>query len=114
VSQPVVSDYERGGLRLHGELILRVAEILDVSANELLGWTRKQRRRNAARNLNWKSKWPPSPPCRARNNGSFWLWSKPSSHSTPRSEKSPHGAELTFLRSVLTLVSARPAMDLTK
>jgi transcriptional regulator with XRE-family HTH domain len=29
VSQPVVSDYERGGLRLHGEL--------DVSANELLG-----------------------------------------------------------------------------
>ena len=37
VSQPVVSDYERGGLRLHGELILRVAEILDVSANELLG-----------------------------------------------------------------------------
>ncbi|MCA1600087.1 MAG: helix-turn-helix domain-containing protein [Acidobacteria bacterium] len=37
VSQPVVSDYERGGLRLHGELILKVAEILDVSANELLG-----------------------------------------------------------------------------
>lgn len=37
VSQPVVSDYERGGLRLHGELILKVAEILEVSANELLG-----------------------------------------------------------------------------
>ena len=37
VSQPVVSDYERGGLRLHAELILKVAEILDVSANELLG-----------------------------------------------------------------------------
>ena len=37
VSQPVVSDYERGGLRLHGELILKVAEILDLSANELLG-----------------------------------------------------------------------------
>jgi hypothetical protein len=31
-------DPERGGgLRLHGELILKVAEILDVSANELLG-----------------------------------------------------------------------------
>jgi transcriptional regulator with XRE-family HTH domain len=37
VSQPVVSDYERGSLRLHGELILKVAEILDVSADELLG-----------------------------------------------------------------------------
>ena len=34
VSQPVVSDYERGGLRLLAELILKVAEILDVSANE--------------------------------------------------------------------------------
>ena len=37
VSQPVVSDYERGELRLHGELIVRVAGILDVSADELLG-----------------------------------------------------------------------------
>lgn len=37
VSQPVVSDYERGALRLHGELILKVAEILSVSADELLG-----------------------------------------------------------------------------
>lgn len=37
VSQPVVSDYERGGLRLHGELILKVAEILEVSADQLLG-----------------------------------------------------------------------------
>ncbi|MGH9943549.1 MAG: helix-turn-helix domain-containing protein [Pyrinomonadaceae bacterium] len=37
VSQPVVSDYERGALRLHGELILKVAEILGVSADELLG-----------------------------------------------------------------------------
>lgn len=37
VSQPVVSDYERGASRLHGELILKVAEILNVSADELLG-----------------------------------------------------------------------------
>lgn len=37
VSQSVVSDYERGALRLHGELIVRVAEILSVSADELLG-----------------------------------------------------------------------------
>jgi hypothetical protein len=30
-------NYTRDGLRLHGELILKVAEILEVSANELLG-----------------------------------------------------------------------------
>ncbi len=37
VSQPMVSDYERGELRLHGELILQVARILKVSADEVLG-----------------------------------------------------------------------------
>jgi transcriptional regulator with XRE-family HTH domain len=37
VSQPIVSDYERGELRLHGELIVRLTEILRVSAEELLG-----------------------------------------------------------------------------
>ncbi|MCP9496803.1 MAG: helix-turn-helix domain-containing protein [Pyrinomonadaceae bacterium MAG19_C2-C3] len=37
VSQPVVSEYERGTLRLHGELIAKVAEILGVSADEILG-----------------------------------------------------------------------------
>ncbi len=37
VSQPMVSDYERGELRLHGELILQLTAILGVSADELLG-----------------------------------------------------------------------------
>jgi len=37
VSQPIVSDYERGELRLHGELIVKLREILDCSADELLG-----------------------------------------------------------------------------
>jgi transcriptional regulator with XRE-family HTH domain len=37
VSQPIVSNYERGELRLHGELIVKLAEILDCSADELLG-----------------------------------------------------------------------------
>ena len=37
VSQSVVSDYERGALRLHGELIAKIAEILGVSADEILG-----------------------------------------------------------------------------
>src|SRR5262249_1579673 len=36
-SQPIVSDYERGLLRLHGELIVKLVEILDCSADELLG-----------------------------------------------------------------------------
>jgi transcriptional regulator with XRE-family HTH domain len=37
VAQPVVSDYERGELRLHGELIIRLTQILAVSSDELLG-----------------------------------------------------------------------------
>jgi transcriptional regulator with XRE-family HTH domain len=37
VSQPVVSDYERGVLRIHGELIIQLAKILRVSADEILG-----------------------------------------------------------------------------
>jgi transcriptional regulator with XRE-family HTH domain len=37
VAQPVVSDYERGELRLHGALIIKLSEILGVSSEELLG-----------------------------------------------------------------------------
>ncbi len=37
VAQPVVSDYERGELRLHGELIIKLTELLGVSSEELLG-----------------------------------------------------------------------------
>ena len=37
VAQPVVSDYERGELRLHGELIVKLTRLLGVSAEELLG-----------------------------------------------------------------------------
>jgi len=37
VSQPIVSDYERAALRLHGELIVKLTEILGVSADEILG-----------------------------------------------------------------------------
>jgi transcriptional regulator with XRE-family HTH domain len=41
ISQPVVSDYERGTLRVHGELIVRLARILRVSADEILGLERR-------------------------------------------------------------------------
>ena len=37
VAQPVLSDYERGELRLHGQLIIDLTRILSVSADELLG-----------------------------------------------------------------------------
>jgi transcriptional regulator with XRE-family HTH domain len=37
VTQSVVSDYEHDVLRLHGELIVELGEILGVSPNELLG-----------------------------------------------------------------------------
>jgi len=37
IAQPMVSAYENGGLRLHGELIVALTKILDVSADQLLG-----------------------------------------------------------------------------
>jgi transcriptional regulator with XRE-family HTH domain len=37
VSQPVYSGYERGELRVHGELLASLAGILKVSADEILG-----------------------------------------------------------------------------
>jgi transcriptional regulator with XRE-family HTH domain len=37
ISQPIVSDYERGELRLHGELIVKLVKILGVTADEILG-----------------------------------------------------------------------------
>jgi transcriptional regulator with XRE-family HTH domain len=52
VSQPVVSDYECGALRLHGELIARLAEILAVSADEILGLTPLTDRTGALKNRN--------------------------------------------------------------
>jgi transcriptional regulator with XRE-family HTH domain len=50
VSQPVVSDYECGALRLHGELIAKLAEILAVSADEILGLTPLTDRTGALQN----------------------------------------------------------------
>ena len=47
VSQPVYSDYERGMLRLHAEVIVRLAKILRVSTDQLLGVERSRRNGNA-------------------------------------------------------------------
>jgi transcriptional regulator with XRE-family HTH domain len=50
LSQPNVSDYERGVLRLHGELIIRLAEILDVSTDEILGLKPRPRANGGVKN----------------------------------------------------------------
>lgn len=50
VSQPVVSDYERGGLRLHAEQIVLLAKLMRVSTDELLG-LEAQKRNGGAKNV---------------------------------------------------------------
>ena len=50
ISQPMVSDYERGELRLHGELILHLTQILGVSADELLGREEAPKRNGSIKN----------------------------------------------------------------
>ena len=47
--QSAVSSYERGALRLHGELIVELMAVLDVTADELLGLTGKADKRTADR-----------------------------------------------------------------
>lgn len=50
VTQPLISDYERGELRLHGELIIELAKILGVSADEILGLEKSKPSKSAGRN----------------------------------------------------------------
>lgn len=51
VTQSHVSEWERGNLRLHGELIARLARILGVSADELLGLSATDKRSLSNRRL---------------------------------------------------------------
>ncbi len=50
VTQPLISDYERGALRLHGDLIVQLAEILGTTADEMLGLEKAAVQRNGAKN----------------------------------------------------------------
>lgn len=50
VAQSVVSDYERGELRLHGELILQLSTLLDATPNEILGADTNGKKRAPLRN----------------------------------------------------------------
>lgn len=52
ISQVLVSKYETGGLLLHGELIAKLAALLHVSADELLGVPHRRRKEAS----------PPAPP----------------------------------------------------
>lgn len=49
VSQPVISDYEHGEIRMHGELIIQMAKILKVSTDELLGLEKIERDQGAVK-----------------------------------------------------------------
>lgn len=37
VTQPIISGYERGELRVHGDVLIELTRILKVSADEILG-----------------------------------------------------------------------------
>ena len=65
----MVSDYETDKLRLNAEMILRFAEALDVSADELL--QRKQERRQAKKqpSIKLSAAWSRSKPCRSMSSG---------------------------------------------
>jgi len=51
IIQTIVSDYERGRLRPHHDMIVRMAKVLDVSTDELLGVVPPAKRPGAQRNL---------------------------------------------------------------
>lgn len=50
VTQPIISDYERGELRLHGELIVKMTHILKISADEWLGLESTERKNLSLKN----------------------------------------------------------------
>lgn len=45
IPQPVLSRYERGKARLSAEMVLRIAEVLEVSTDMILGLTRRDEER---------------------------------------------------------------------
>lgn len=50
VTQSMVSDYEHGVFRLHGDLIIKIAKILEVSTDELLGLTKTEGSKQSIQN----------------------------------------------------------------
>ena len=107
VAQTVVSDYERGALRLHGELILKLAEILSVSADELLGReTNKPKARPSGKASRSLKK---SPICRVVSRIKWSSSSRPSSaNSKPKSKKTAFRKKLSSGKPLfLTIFNSR-------
>ena len=51
ISSTLITDYERGKLRLHGEVIMKLAEVLQVSTDEILGRETHYEKENSANSL---------------------------------------------------------------
>ena len=45
VTQPIISRYERGELRIHAELLVKIAKLLNIASDELLGLQAPKKRR---------------------------------------------------------------------
>lgn len=50
VSQPMVSDYENDVIRVSGEMVIQLAQILGISADEILGLAKLARATTAIKN----------------------------------------------------------------
>lgn len=50
INQSMMSDYERDVIRLHGELIVQLTQILGVSADELLGLKGETKKNGTVKN----------------------------------------------------------------
>ncbi len=50
INQSMMSDYERDVIRLHGELIVQLAQILGVTADELLGVEKAAKKNGSVKN----------------------------------------------------------------
>jgi transcriptional regulator with XRE-family HTH domain len=87
ISQPVVSDYERGASRLHGELILKVAEILNVSADELLGKETNKPKARPTGKVQRSSRKSPISRAASKTKSSSSSQLSSASSSKPKSEK---------------------------
>ncbi len=51
IPSTLITDYERGRLRLHADIISKLATALQVSADELLGISPQQKNNNSANRL---------------------------------------------------------------
>ncbi len=51
ISSTLITDYERGKLRLHGEIIVKLADVLQISTDEILGRETHSGKKDSANSL---------------------------------------------------------------